>query len=130
MYNTLSSITELARDVGVTPRAIRFYEAKGLISPQRAGTTRVYTHRDGARLKLILRGKRLGFSLSEVGEIIALYDTEPGEAGQLEFFLDKIAERRAMLEQQREDIVVTLEELGVVEQRCRDRLGQLGGKRK
>ncbi len=123
-------ITDLAREFDVTTRTIRFYEDQGLLSPRRRGQTRVYASRDRTRLKLILRGKRLGFSLSEVGEIIALYDTEPGEAGQLEFFLDKIAERRAMLEQQREDIVVTLEELGVVERRCRDRLGQLGGKRK
>jgi DNA-binding transcriptional MerR regulator len=123
-------ITDLAREFDVTTRTIRFYEDQGLLSPRRRGQRRVYAPRDRTRLKLILRGKRLGFSLSEVGEIIALYDTEPGEAGQLEFFLDKIAERRAMLEQQREDIVVTLEELGVVEQRCRDRLGQLGGKRK
>ena len=123
-------ITDLAREFDVTTRTIRFYEDQGLLSPRRRGQRRVYAPRDRTRLKLILRGKRLGFSLSEVGEIIALYDTEPGEAGQLEFFLDKIAGRRAMLEQQREDIVVTLEELGVVEQRCRDRLGQLGGKRK
>ena len=122
-------ITDLAQEFDVTTRTIRFYEDQGLLLPRRRGQTRVYAPRDRTRLKLILRGKRLGFTLSEVAEIIALYDTEPGEAGQLEFFLDKIAERRAMLEQQHEDIEVTPEELGVVEQRCRDRLGQLGGKR-
>ena len=119
-------IADLAQEFDVTTRTIRFYEDQGLLSPERRGQTRVYLPRDRTRLKLILRGKRLGFSLSEVGEIIALYDTEPGEAGQLEFFLEKIRDRRAVLEQQREDIVVTLEELGVVEQRCRERLKQLG----
>ena len=119
-------IADLAQEFAVTTRTIRYYEDQGLLSPRRRGQTRLYSPRDRTRLKLILRGKRLGFSLSEVAEIIQLYDTEPGEGGQLDFFIDKIRERRASLEQQREDIDVTIEELDAVEQRCRDRLAQLG----
>lgn len=119
-------ITDLAQEFDVTTRTIRFYEDQGLLSPRRRGQTRIYSPRDRTRLKLILRGKRLGFSLSEVAEIVLLYDTEPGEIGQLEFFIDKIRQRRAILEQQREDIDVTIEELDAVEQRCRERLAQLG----
>jgi DNA-binding transcriptional MerR regulator len=112
------SIRDLAREFDVTTRTIRFYEDEGLISPARRGQTRLFSARDRIRLKLILRGKRLGFALSEIREIIDLYDAEPGEYGQLRFFLSKIAERRAMLEQQRADIVDTLEELAEVERRC------------
>lgn len=120
------SIAELAREFGITTRAIRFYEAEGLIEPERQGAQRLYHPRDRVRLKLILRGKRLGFTLAEIREIIDLYDREPGEAGQLQHFLDKIAERRADLEQKRRDIALTLEELGEVEANCRKRLGELG----
>ncbi|MGE0735071.1 MAG: MerR family DNA-binding transcriptional regulator [Alphaproteobacteria bacterium] len=123
------SITELAREFDITTRAIRFYEDQGLIRPERRGQARIYTQRDRTRLKLILRGKRLGFSLEEVGEIINLYDGAPGEIGQLNFFLDKIEARRALLEAQREDIDVTLEELKVVEDRCKKRLKELKTKR-
>lgn len=119
------SITDLAQEFDVTTRAIRFYEDQGLLSPKRRGQTRIYSQRDRTRLKLILRGKRLGFSLAEVAEIISLYHSEPGEVGQLEFFLRKIADRRAMLEQQREDIEVTLGELEAVETRCKERLSEL-----
>lgn len=119
------SIADLAREFEVTPRTIRFYEAEGMISPERRGTQRVYHSRDRVRLKLILRGKRLGFSLAEIKEIIGLYDEAPGEAGQLDFFLMKIAERRAELEQKRRDIALTLSELAEVERTCRDRLSAL-----
>ena len=119
------SITDLSQEFDVTTRAIRFYEDQGLLAPQRRGQTRIYSHRDRTRLKLILRGKRLGFSLAEVAGIINLYDAEPGEVGQLQHFLDKIRERRALLMQQREDIAVTLEELEAVEARCHERLGEL-----
>ena len=77
------SISDLAREFGVTTRAIRFYEDEGLLSPSRSGRQRVYTSRDHVRLKLIVRGKRLGFSLSEVREIIEMYDLDSGESGQL-----------------------------------------------
>lgn len=119
------SIAELAREFDVTTRTIRFYEDQGLIAPARRGQTRVYRPRDRTRLKLILRGKRLGFSLQEVADIIRLYDEEPGEVGQLHYFLDRIKERRALLEQQREDIEVTLSDLAVVERNCRRRLKDL-----
>ncbi len=119
------SISDLAREFDVTTRAIRFYEDQGLLSPARRGQTRVYSHRDRTRLKLILRGKRLGFSLAEVADIIRLYDDAPGEVGQLRFFLDKIAERRRVLDQQREDIEITVGELEAVERRCRERLDVL-----
>ncbi len=120
------TIAELAAAMDVTARTIRFYEAEGMISPERRGTQRIFHPRDQVRLKLILRGKRLGFTLAEVRDIIDLYDKEPGEAGQLEFFLDKIAERRADLEQKRRDIDLTLSELAQVEQKCRERLHELG----
>jgi DNA-binding transcriptional MerR regulator len=119
------SITDLAQEFDVTTRAIRFYEDQNLLSPKRRGQTRIYDQRDRTRLKLILRGKRLGFSLAEVGEIINMYDSEPGERAQLDFFIAKIRERCAMLKQQREDIEVTLAELGAVEKRCHDRLKEL-----
>jgi DNA-binding transcriptional MerR regulator len=125
MTETLS-ITELSREFDVTPRAIRFYEDEGLLHPRRRGRQRVYSNRDRVRLKLILRGKRLGFSLSEIAEIISLYHSEPGESAQLGYFLEKIAERRAHLLQQKEDIEVTLGDLDTIEQQCRERLENLG----
>lgn len=122
------SITDLAQEFDITTRAIRFYEDQGLLAPARRGQSRIYSPRDRTRLKLILRGKRLGFSLAEVAEIVGLYDNQPGEIGQLDFFLSKIADRRALLNQQQEDIAVTLDELDSVEVRCRERLAELRGK--
>jgi DNA-binding transcriptional MerR regulator len=124
------SITDLAREFDVTTRTIRFYEDEGLIAPARRGQTRIFSARDRVRLKLILRGKRLGFSLDEIREIIDLYDAEPGEEGQLRHFLAKIGERRAALEQQRADIAETLTELADVERRCLDQLKAISGRRK
>ena len=124
------SITDLAREFDVTTRTIRFYEDEGLIAPARRGQTRIFSARDRVRLKLILRGKRLGFSLDEIREIIDLYDAEPGEEGQLRHFLAKIGERRAALEQQRADIAETLGELAEVERRCLEQLKALSGRRK
>lgn len=120
------TIAELARAMEVTPRTIRFYEAEGMISPERRGTQRIFHSRDQVRLKLILRGKRLGFTLAEIRDIIDLYDAAPGERGQLDFFLEKISERRDDLEQKRRDIAVTLKELEQVERKCRERLEELG----
>ena len=105
------SISELSQEFDVTTRAIRFYEDEGLLEPHRQGRQRVYSSRDRVRLKLILRGKRLGFSLSEIGDIIDMYDSEPGEVGQLQYFIEKISVRRKTLKQQRDDIEVTLKEL-------------------
>jgi len=119
------SISDLAREFDVTTRTIRYYEDEGLLTPSRRGQTRIFSGRDRTRLKLILRGKRLGFSLSEVAEIIRLYDDAPGEVGQLRYFLERIAERRQQLEHQRSDIEITLSELASVETRCRTRLDDL-----
>ena len=119
------SISDLAREFGVTTRAIRFYEDEGLLSPGRSGRQRVYTSRDHVRLKLIVRGKRLGFSLSEVREIIEMYDLDPGESGQLRYFLEQIKKRREALQQQRHDIELTLGELDSIESECKHRLSAL-----
>jgi DNA-binding transcriptional MerR regulator len=115
-------IAELAREFGVTARTIRHYEDEGLIAPLRDGQRRVYRPRDRTRLRLILRGRRLGFALAEVREIVDLYDAAPGEAGQLELLLAKIAGRRSELEAKRADIEATLTDLEAVERSCHKRL--------
>ena len=119
------SISELSQEFDVTTRAIRFYEDEGLLEPQREGRQRVYSSRDRVRLKLILRGKRLGFSLSEIGDIIDMYDSEPGEVGQLQYFIEKISVRRKTLKQQRDVIDVTLKELDSIENQCRKSMTRL-----
>ena len=121
----LYTISELAREFGITTRTIRFYEDEGLLQPERNGRQRIYSRRDYIRLKLILRGKRLGLSLSEISDIIELYDSDQGETGQLASFLDSIRERRTVLKQQRADIDATLYELQRIERRCRSRLKAL-----
>ena len=124
---TTWSITALAEEFGVTLRTIRHYEDVGLIAPERAGTTRVFHQRDRIRLQLILRGKRLGFSLPEIRRIVNMYDEQPGEAGQLQYLLDQIDVRRAELEQMRRDVEETMAELDVVAARCREDLATLAG---
>ena len=124
---TTWSITELAEEFGVTLRTIRHYEDVGLIAPERRGTARVFHTRDRIRLQLILRGKRLGFSLPEIRTIVNMYDEQPGEAGQLQYLLDQIDVRRAELDQLRRDIDETMEELARVEDRCREDLAGLAG---
>ena len=114
----LYSIGDLSREFGVTTRTIRFYEDQGLLSPTRNGQNRIYEGRDRVRLKLILRGKRIGFSLKEINELIALYDTPEGEGGQLRSFIEKIRARRTELLVQKEDIAHVLDELDTLEQRC------------
>ena len=121
----LYTISELAREFDITTRTIRFYEDEGLLQPGRNGRQRIYARRDYIRLKLILRGKRLGLSLSEISDIIELYDSDQGETGQLASFLDSIRERRTVLKQQRTDIDATLRELQRIERRCRNRLKTL-----
>ncbi|MBC8337700.1 MAG: MerR family DNA-binding transcriptional regulator [Alphaproteobacteria bacterium] len=111
-------IAELAREFDVTTRTIRFYEDKGLLSPARKGQRRIYTPRDRVRLRLIMRGKRLGFALSEIRELIDLYDVDPSEVTQLRHFLEKIRERKAALEVQQGDIAETLEEMQRIESQC------------
>jgi DNA-binding transcriptional MerR regulator len=111
----IHSIGDLAAEFEVSPRAIRFYEDQGLLSPRRVGNNRVYTARDRARLKLILRGKRLGFALSDIKELLDLYDVDETQATQLRATLQKARERIGELERQRGEITVTLQELRDVE---------------
>ena len=113
------TISELAREFGVTTRTIRFYEDQGLLSPAREGTNRVFSSRDRVRLKLALRGKRLGFSLAEIRELFELYDVSRDERKQLQEFLSRLDRRRAHLEQQREDIEVMLNEIDFFANQCR-----------
>ena len=122
---TAYSISDLAQEFNLTTRAIRFYEDEGLLQPGRSGRRRVYSARDRVRLKLILRGKRLGFSLSDVRAIIEMYDLDAGETGQLRYFLNQIQERREALKQQRSDIDLTLRELDEIESQCQGRLASL-----
>ncbi|GMQ77348.1 MAG: MerR family DNA-binding transcriptional regulator [Gammaproteobacteria bacterium] len=116
------SIGDLSREFGVTTRTIRFYEDQGLLSPNRNGQNRIYQARDRVRLKLILRGKRLGFSLKEINKLIELYDAPEGEAGQLRSFIEKIRARRTELLVQKDDIEHVLDELDSLEQRCNNLL--------
>ncbi|MEK8049703.1 MerR family DNA-binding transcriptional regulator [Ideonella sp. DXS22W] len=120
------TITELAQEFDVTPRAIRFYEDMGLLEPGREGRNRVYTARDRTRLKLTLRGKRLGFSLQDIKQLVTMYDTEADTVPQLEAFLDVLTSHREALAQQLEDIRVTLEELQQHEDKCRQLLADKG----
>ena len=119
------SVTQLARDLGVTARTIRFYEDKGLISPRRAGNNRVYTLRDRARMILILRGKKLGFSLREIKEYLDLYDADPTHAKQLRLLLKAVRDRIAQLEDQRIALDEALGELREVEAQTHNALEAL-----
>jgi len=120
------TITQLTQELDVTTRTLRFYEAQGLVSPNRRGRQRLYTHSDRTRVKLILRGKRLGFSLNEIKEIIEMYGSAPGETGQLRLLLEKIAARREELLEKQRDIELTLMELEEVETGARARMAELG----
>ncbi|MCG4455134.1 MULTISPECIES: MerR family DNA-binding transcriptional regulator [unclassified Pseudomonas] len=113
------SISELARELDVTTRTIRFYEEQGMLLPTRRGQERIYTAKDRVALKLILRGKRIGFSLAECKTLIELYDPQGDNRNQLEIMLGKIAERRLQLEQQLLDIQQMQLELDTAEERCR-----------
>lgn len=115
MNDKLYSITELAEEFDITPRAIRFYETKNLLAPQRAGATRVYNYRDRARLMLVLRGKRLGFSLEDIKEYIDLYDADRSRTEQLAHLMLVGRRRIKELEQQLEDVQTTLGELRKIE---------------
>ena len=117
--STTYTISELAKEFGVTTRTIRFYEDQGLLSPKREGTARVFSGRDRVRLKLALRGKRLGFSIAEIRELFELYDVSRDERKQLQEFLSRLDRRRAHLEQQREDIEVMLNEINFFANQCR-----------
>lgn len=113
------TITELAQEFEVTPRAIRFYEDVGLLTPSRAGRNRVYSQRDRTRLKLTLRGKRLGLSLQEIKQLVDMYESPSDTVSQLQAFLGVLADHRRQLERQREDVELTLVEITQHEARCR-----------
>lgn len=117
------TISELAAEFDITSRAIRFYEDVGLLTPGRAGRNRVYTQRDRTRLKLTLRGKRLGLSLQEIKQLVDMYDSPSDTTQQLTAFLGVLGEHRRLLEQQREDIEITLAEISQHEARCKSLLG-------
>jgi DNA-binding transcriptional MerR regulator len=117
--NKTLSISDLAQEFGITTRTIRHYEDRGLLSPARKGQNRLFSKRDRVRLKLALRGARLGFTLGEIRELFDMYDLAHGEKLQLEEFLTKLQKRRDLLQQQREDIDVMLEEISFFERQCR-----------
>jgi DNA-binding transcriptional MerR regulator len=116
------SISDLAREFDVTPRAIRFYEDQGLLAPRRAGQRRIYTPRDRTRLKLTLRGKRLGLTLSEIRELIDMYDPGRDQRPQLERFLSVLEAHKVSLLQQRADIEAQLSEIQAFEKKVRKQL--------
>ncbi|SEJ05773.1 DNA-binding transcriptional regulator, MerR family [Pseudomonas linyingensis] len=123
------SISDLAQELDVTTRTIRFYEEQGMLTPQRRGQERIYSPKDRVALKLILRGKRLGLSLAECKTLIELYDPQTGNQKQLNIMLGMIAERRAQLEQQLLDIQQMQLELDTAEERCRTALADSASKK-
>lgn len=125
MTDQTFSISELAREFEITPRTIRYYEAEGMLAPARQGQRRIFSNRDRVKLSLILRGKRLGFSLAEANEIIDLYDAPLGEVGQLHLLLDKLADKRGELEAKRRDAETALAGMDDYAARCRERLVEL-----
>ncbi|WP_172124192.1 MULTISPECIES: MerR family transcriptional regulator [unclassified Devosia] len=116
----LFAIADLAREFGISTRAIRFYEAKGLLAPERVGAARIFRRRDRARLILILRGKRLGFSLRDISDYLSLYDADRNE--QLHLLAGKVEQRLGSLEQQRADLELTIAELREIKQLAEERL--------
>ena len=126
----LYTVTRLADELGVTPRTIRFYEDKGLLSPSRAGTTRIYTQRDRARMTLILRGKRLGFSLRDISEFLDLYDADVTQAAQMRKLIHAVRLRLEELEEQRAALDQTFVELRDIEAQAVSALGEKQSNRK
>ena len=124
MPSSTWTISELAREFDVTPRTIRFYEDQGIVSPAREGRNRIFGPRDRTRLKLVLRGKRLGLQLSEILTLIDMYDGPGDTEVQLRQYLTVLEQHRATLEQQRRDIEDTLQEIAVQERQCRELLAQ------
>ena len=122
------SIGDLSKEFDITTRSIRFYEDQGLLKPQRRGQTRIYSLKDKVRLKLILRGKRLGFSLAETRRLFELYDADKTSASQLETMLKLIEEKKDELRQQMDDIKIVLMELNAAEHQCRHSLDLEKGK--
>jgi DNA-binding transcriptional MerR regulator len=122
----LFSIADLAREFGISTRAIRFYETKGLLTPERVGSTRVFRRRDRARLILILRGKRLGFSLRDISDYLSLYDADRTQHAQVRLLVEMVDQRMALLEQQLADLETTIAELREIKKLAADRLAQTG----
>lgn len=120
------SITELTREFGVSTRTLRFYEDEGLIQPERRGRTRLFRPADRALIQEILRGRRIGFTIAEIREIIQVYKEPPGEIGQLKLLMKRVDEKRDELRQKRKDIEDTLAELDNVEEACLTRLAEIG----
>lgn len=120
------TITELTREFGVSTRTLRFYEDEGLINPERRGRTRLFRPADRRLIQEILRGRRIGFTIAEIRDIIRVYKDPPGEVGQLEMLMNKVIEKREELRQKRRDIEETLAELDNVEEACLTRLAEIG----
>ncbi len=119
------SIGDLSKEFDITTRSIRFYEDQGLLTPTRKGQTRIYNQRDKVRLKLILRGKRLGFSLAETGRLFELYDADKSSEKQLSIMIDLISQKKSDLKQQLDDINAVLVELNGLEDNCKNILNKL-----
>lgn len=119
------TITELTREFGISTRTLRFYEDEGLVMPLRRGRTRLFRPADRHLVKMILRGKRIGFSIAEIRDIIQMYKSTNGEAGQMHAIMKRVEERRSELRQKRKDIEETLAELDQVEEACLNRLAEL-----
>lgn len=124
--NKYYSITELTREFGISTRTLRFYEDEGLIHPERRGRTRLFRPADRHLIKEILRGRRIGFTIAEIREIIQVYKDPPGEMGQLQLLMKRVEEKREDLRQKRKDIEDTLTELDNVEEACLTRLAEIG----
>lgn len=122
----LFAIADLAREFGISTRAIRFYESKGLLNPERVGSTRVFRRRDRARLILILRGKRLGFSLRDISDYLSLYEADRTQRAQVNLLVEMVDQRMLMLEQQLGDLQTTLAELREIKKLAGERLAQAG----
>jgi DNA-binding transcriptional MerR regulator len=122
----LFAIADLAREFGISTRAIRFYESKGLLTPERVGSTRVFRRRDRARLILILRGKRLGFSLRDISDYLSLYDADRTQRAQVNLLIEMVDQRMRLLEQQLADLQTTIGELREIRKLASERLAQVG----
>ncbi|UVC11301.1 MerR family DNA-binding transcriptional regulator [Rhizobium sp. TH2] len=122
----LYSITEMTREFDISTRTLRFYEDEGLIHPERRGRTRLYRTADRHLIAQVLRGRRIGFTIAEIREIIQVYNEPPGEAGQLKLLIRKVEEKRDGLRQRRKDIDETIGELDNIEESCLNRLAEIG----
>ena len=125
-HAALKGIQEVAKELGLTMRALRFYEDKGLIAPQRVGTTRIYGKREVARVRLVQRGRRLGFTVREIQEFLDLYDVDPEHVEQMRRFVLRVRERLTELEQRRVAIEETIDELSKLERETLEKLEEAG----